>query len=960
MKQFYPLMKKARSSYQRSNAIALFLLFLFPFITQAADIKLEAENATLNGVGTATEYQGYSGASYAWGFDNATDNVTFTFQAPSAGLYELSVIFVSPYGDKKTTLQVNGQTSEQDFRNTNGSFSTLLVGKVPLNAGQNTISFTHNWGYYGIDYILLKPASDDPIVPVPLENGRAEAEKGVFDGVQATSSPAGASGNAYVTSFDNATDKVTIHFNATGGLYNLQIGYTSPFGPKGYDLVVNSETGSGMFEGTSTENPFGIASAGKFYIKEGLNTVTILRGWGYFGIDYIQLTPTSVALPARPPKILSNEKATQATRSLFSYLVDLYGSKVLSGQQENNELTEISYIKTISGKEVAVGSFDLMEYSPSRIQFGANPNNYAEKAIAWAQKDEGRGIVSLLWHWNAPTDLINEAPDKLWWSGFYTRATTFDFAAALADKTSERYNLMIRDIDAIAVQLKKFQEADIPVIWRPLHEASGGWFWWGAKGAAPFKELWRILYDRLTNHHQIHNLIWVYTAQIGETDWYPGDDVVDMVSTDIYESGRTASSMSAQWTELQTKYGGRKMVALSETGNLPNPDFIRAYATWWSYFAAWTGNDYIRGQAPELINRVFNDPDVITRDELPDWKMYGRPTVSITTPAANAQYLVCQTPAITAQASDAEGSVTKVTFYANNVVIGVDDMPANGFSLEWKDAAAGTYAVVAEALDNEGNTNRSAPVSVSINADTEAPAITLSAANTVLKAEDHLLKTFLLSNIVRSVTDNCAVRVVRIKQVSSDEAADAKGSGNTAQDIIISADGQSVQLRAERSGNGNGRVYTVQIEAIDAYGNTGLATYRVEVPKSAGKNAIADAPAYWVYGNYASAGRMATDNKIPVNEEAEEKEARDIKEINIYPNPVTADEITLSIYSEREQHAQLTLLTTQSQVVAGQQQALKKGTNLVRFPIAKVGRGIYFLRITKDHKQYTQKVIVAK
>jgi predicted phage gp36 major capsid-like protein len=62
-----------------------------------------------------------------------------------------------------------------------------------------------------------------------------------------------------------------------------------------------------------------------------------------------------------------------------------------------------------------------------------------------------------------------------WWSGFYTAATTFDLAAALADKTSANYALLIRDIDAIAAKLKLLQDANVPVVWRPLHEAEGGW-----------------------------------------------------------------------------------------------------------------------------------------------------------------------------------------------------------------------------------------------------------------------------------------------------------------------------------------------------------------------------------------------------------------------------------------------------------------------------------------------------
>ena len=42
---------------------------------------------------------------------------------------------------------------------------------------------------------------------------------------------------------------------------------------------------------------------------------------------------------------------------------------------------------------------------------------------------------------------------------------------------------------------------DVPVLWRPLHEASGGWFWWGAKGPEPFKQLWELMFQRFTQVH---------------------------------------------------------------------------------------------------------------------------------------------------------------------------------------------------------------------------------------------------------------------------------------------------------------------------------------------------------------------------------------------------------------------------------------------------------------------------
>ena len=78
------------------------------------------------------------------------------------------------------------------------------------------------------------------------------------------------------------------------------------------------------------------------------------------------------------------------------------------------------------------------------------------------------------------------------------------------------------------------------MLWRPLHEASGGWFWWGAHGPDPFKQLWELMFRRFTEVHELHNLIWVYTADpTAHHDWYPGDDMVDVVGAGGWVMSKT-------------------------------------------------------------------------------------------------------------------------------------------------------------------------------------------------------------------------------------------------------------------------------------------------------------------------------------------------------------------------------------------------------------------------------------
>jgi mannan endo-1,4-beta-mannosidase len=237
----------------------------------------------------------------------------------------------------------------------------------------------------------------------------------------------------------------------------------------------------------------------------------------------------------------------------------------------------------------------------------------------------------VMWHWNAPANLINQ-PGKEWWRGFYTDATTFNLPAALANPAGSDYQLLLRDIDAIAGQLQKYEDAGVPVIWRPLHEAQGGWFWWGAHGPETFKELWRLTYDRLTNHHGLHNLIWEFTSSASEgnhLDWYPGDDVVDMVGLDIYTD--PSATMNGQWYDILEFYNGRKLLAVSETDTLVNPDTMDLWGTKWSYFAPWAW-DFVRSeyanagysdaQLSAILQQFLNHESVITLGELPvlPWK----------------------------------------------------------------------------------------------------------------------------------------------------------------------------------------------------------------------------------------------------------------------------------------------------------------------------------------------------
>ena len=124
--------------------------------------------------------------------------------------------------------------------------------------------------------------------------------------------------------------------------------------------------------------------------------------------------------------------------------------------------------------------------------------------------------------------------------------TTFSCKNAVTEGPWE-HEVVMADIELIAGELKKLKDADVPVLWRPLHEAEGGWFWWGAEGAEPCKKLYRLLYDQLTNVYGLDNLIWIWTGSTSPAaaDWYPGDDVVDIVGYDKYNCADGVANLSS-------------------------------------------------------------------------------------------------------------------------------------------------------------------------------------------------------------------------------------------------------------------------------------------------------------------------------------------------------------------------------------------------------------------------------
>jgi hypothetical protein len=165
----------------------------------------------------------------------------------------------------------------------------------------------------------------------------------------------------------------------------------------------------------------------------------------------------------------------------------------------------------------------------------------------------------------------------------------------------------------------------------------------------------------------------------------------------------------------------------------------------------------------------------------------------------------------------------------------------------------GAYLITYNASDPSGNA--AVAVSRTVNVvDTVAPTINLNGQTPSMWPPNHNYQTFNVTDFVDGVTDSCdtslGVGSVVISRVTSDELENGSGDGNTSNDIVIAGDCKSVQLRAERAGSGDGRVYTITFSVQDASGNVATATAKVFVPQSQNSGpAIDSGPHYTVNGS---------------------------------------------------------------------------------------------------------------
>ncbi|GHV43631.1 hypothetical protein FACS1894180_3280 [Bacteroidia bacterium] len=326
-----------------------------------------------------------------------------------------------------------------------------------------------------------------------------------------------------------------------------------------------------------------------------------IKSTGKIDAEAVSLTFSTEKKPESniSPNLCTENPSAEAVE-LYNYLKSIYGQKTLSGAVARVawNTDEAERVNRWTGKFPKINTFDY-------IHLWASPANwidYGNISVVENWHNAG-GIVGAMWHWNVPKSETSAATDLT----YRPEETTFHPANALVEGTWENA-VMKADLEKTANYLLLLKNKNIPVLWRPLHEAAGNtyavgyqgtaWFWWGRDGAEPFKNLWKYMFNYF-KQKGLNNLIWVWTTEANDVPFYPGDEFVDIVGRDMYNvAGATAAA--AQFRQIQAMFP-HKMITLAECGGVANIGEQWAAGAKWLWFMPWYDFDANDADSPPNI-----------------------------------------------------------------------------------------------------------------------------------------------------------------------------------------------------------------------------------------------------------------------------------------------------------------------------------------------------------------------
>jgi mannan endo-1,4-beta-mannosidase len=304
-----------------------------------------------------------------------------------------------------------------------------------------------------------------------------------------------------------------------------------------------------------------------------------------------------------------NPNASPEAKTMLRYLYQINGKHIISGEHNYNQSPDLysDSVKAITGKYPALWGTDFIMNGME----DPGPRIVKESVKKW----QDGYLVTLMWHEGRPTD----NPPYGWKESVQGKLTDAEWNQLVTPGTA-LHEKWLKDIDRIAGYLKQLQDAHVPVLWRPYHEMNGVWFWWGnRKGENGIKKLYKMMYDRYTNYHHLNNLLWIWGANglrdiprdeaYHYKDYYPGAKYVDVLGADVYH----ADYEQSDYNEL-LKLANGKLIALTETGELPKPEILQAQPMW-AWFMVWTSWLWT-DNTHERVKEVYNLPQTLNHEEV--------------------------------------------------------------------------------------------------------------------------------------------------------------------------------------------------------------------------------------------------------------------------------------------------------------------------------------------------------
>lgn len=257
---------------------------------------------------------------------------------------------------------------------------------------------------------------------------------------------------------------------------------------------------------------------------------------------------------------MTDPEAHDSAKALYSYLYMLKAQdKVLFGHQNDvsrsvSASAELGDVEDVTGSVSGIFGLDSLALTGSEAG-GTDPESAMANSIMYSRRAAENGaIITLSTHMPNFTNskiIKNEDGTYNFFSCDFNESKDLSNDSAKKILPGGEYNEVFRAyLDIIAEYALAMQDQNIPVIFRPFHENSGAWFWWGSMNSAEtYKSLYRYLREYLESRG-VHNMLYVYSPNGPFTtaeqflSTYPGDEYVDILSFDYYDDYNTYPAVS--------------------------------------------------------------------------------------------------------------------------------------------------------------------------------------------------------------------------------------------------------------------------------------------------------------------------------------------------------------------------------------------------------------------------------